>query len=311
VWIRITNSYKQYALLHTVMENSVVQFILIILAVGSLLLPAVTLNPVLSAQGPPSSTTNATVLSGDPSIQNGVQLQNKSVEYTEGSLGYLVYPNSTDKNTTSITGQQQQKLPAVVMIHEWWGLNDNIKEMADELAGEGYVVLAADLYNGEVATDPNRATELSSSVRENPQQAITNLQSAVQYLASLPNVNSSRIASLGWCFGGGQSLQLALNSEQHPLAATVIYYGNLVNDTNELSKIKWPVLGIFGDQDNSIPVDSVRAFGRGLNQTGVTNEIYLYPGVGHAFANPSGDNYAPQETTDAWQKTLTFLDKYL
>jgi carboxymethylenebutenolidase len=293
------------------MENSVVQFILIILAVGSLLLPAITLNPVLSAQGPPSSTTNATVLSGDPSIQNGVQLQNKSVEYTEGSLGYLVYPNSTDKNTTSITGQQQQKLPAVVMIHEWWGLNDNIKEMADELAGEGYVVLAADLYNGEVATDPNRATELSSSVRENPQQAITNLQSAVQYLASLPNVNSSRIASLGWCFGGGQSLQLALNSEQHPLAATVIYYGNLVNDTNELSKIKWPVLGIFGDQDNSIPVDSVRAFGRGLNETGVTNEIYIYPGVGHAFANPSGDNYAPQETTDAWQKTLTFLDKYL
>jgi carboxymethylenebutenolidase len=197
------------------------------------------------------------------------------------------------------------------MIHEWWGVNDNIKEMADELASEGYVVLAADLYNGEVATDPNHARELSSSVRENPQQAITNLQSAVQYLASLPNVNSSRIASLGWCFGGGQSLQLALNSEQHPLAATVIYYGNLVNDTNELSKIKWPVLGIFGDQDNSIPVDSVRAFGRGLNETGVTNEIYIYPGVGHAFANPSGDNYAPQETTDAWQKTLTFLDKYL
>ena len=292
------------------MENSVVQFILIILAVGSLLLPAVTSNPVLSAQGPPSSTTNATVLSGDPSNQNGLQLQNKSAEYTDGSLGYLVYPNSTDKNTTSTTGQQQ-KLPAVVMIHEWWGVNDNIKEMADELASKGYVVLAADLYNGEVATDPNRARELSSSVRENPQQAITNLQSAVQYLASLPNVNSSRIASLGWCFGGGQSLQLALNSEQHPLAATVIYYGNLVNDTNELSKIKWPVLGIFGDQDNSIPVDSVRAFGRGLNETGVTNEIYIYPGVGHAFANPSGDNYAPRETTDAWQKTLTFLDKYL
>jgi carboxymethylenebutenolidase len=268
------------------------------------------MNQVLSAQDTSPSTTNATTLSGDPSIQNGLKLQNRSVEYTEGSLGYLVYPNSTDKNATSIAGQQQ-KLPAVVMIHEWWGLNDNIKEMADELAGEGYVVLGADLYNGEVATDPNRARELSSSVGENPQQAITNLQSAVQYLASLPNVNSSRIAGLGWCFGGGQSLQLALNSEQHPLAATVIYYGNLVNDTSELSKIKWPVLGIFGDQDNSIPVDSVRAFGRGLNETGVTNEIYIYPGVGHAFANPSGDNYAPQETADAWQKTLTFLDKYV
>ena len=292
------------------MESSVLRFILTFLAVGFLFLPAVSMNQVLSAQDTSPSTTNTTALSGDPSIQNGLKLQNKSVEYAKGSLGYLVYPSSTDINATSITGQQQ-KHPAVVMVHEWWGLNDNIKEMADELAGEGYVVLGADLYNGEVATDPNRARELSSSVRENPQQAITNLQSAVQYLASLPNVNGSRIAALGWCFGGGQSLQLALNSEQHPLAATVIYYGNLVNDTSELSKIKWPVLGIFGDQDNSIPVDSVRAFGRGLNETGVTNEIYIYPGVGHAFANPSGDNYAPQETADAWQKTLTFLDKYV
>jgi carboxymethylenebutenolidase len=166
------------------------------------------------------------------------------------------------------------------MIHEWWGLNDHIKDMADELASEGYVVLAADLYNGEVATNPNRARELSSSVRENPEQAISNMQSAVQYLASLPNVNSSRIASLGWCFGGGQSLQLALNSEQNPLAATVIYYGDLVNDTNQLSKINWPVLGIFGDQDQSIPVESVSAFEQTLNETGIINKIYLYPEVG-------------------------------
>jgi carboxymethylenebutenolidase len=166
------------------------------------------------------------------------------------------------------------------MIHEWWGLNDHIKDMADELASEGYVVLAADLYNGKVATNPNRARELSSSVRENPKQAISNMQSAVQYLASLPNVNSSRIASLGWCFGGGQSLQLALNSEQNPLAATVIYYGDLVNDTNQLSKINWPVLGIFGDQDQSIPVESVSAFEQALNETGIINEIYLYQGVG-------------------------------
>ena len=116
---------------------------------------------------------------------------------------------------------------------------------------------------------------------------------------------------MGWCFGGGQSLQLALNSEQNPLAATVIYYGNLVNDTNELSRIKWPVLGIFGDQDQSIPVESVNAFEQAFNETGITNEIYIYPGVGHAFANPSGDNYAPEETVDAWEKTLAFLKKYV
>jgi carboxymethylenebutenolidase len=108
------------------------------------------------------------------------------------------------KFTTVTPEQQQQKLPAVVMIHEWWGINDNIKNMANTLAKEGYVVLAADLYKGEVAIDSNRAQELLQSVRSNQDEAIANLRSAVEYLSSLPNVNTSRIASLGWCFGGGQ-----------------------------------------------------------------------------------------------------------
>ena len=291
------------------MKNLTVKLVWILIVAISIFLPTTTLPNHQGAYAQVSpSTTNATVLSGnDASSQSG--LQNQSISYFDGSSGYLVYPDTN--NETGTSGQEQpQKLPAVVMIHEWWGLNDHIKEMADELAREGYVVLAADLY-GEVAVDPNRARELSSSVRENPELAISNLQSAVQYLASLPNVNSSRIASLGWCFGGGQSLQLALNSEQNPLAATVIYYGNLVNDTNELFRIKWPVLGIFGDQDQSIPVESVNAFEQAFNETGITNEIYIYPGVGHAFANPSGDNYAPAETVDAWEKTLAFLKKYV
>ena len=294
-----------------IMKNSSLKLAWILVVVSSTFLAAVTLNQErVYAQDSPNAT-NATVLSGDDAnFQSG--LQNQSINYFDGSSGYLVYADTT--NATSTSGQQQQqqqKLPAVIMIHEWWGLNDNIKDMADELASEGYVVLAADLYNGEVATTPDKAMQLVGTVRENPEQAISNLQSAVQYLASLPNVNSSRIASLGWCFGGGQSLQLALNSEQNPLAATVIYYGNLVNDTNELSKIKWPVLGIFGDQDQSIPVESVNVFEQALNETGITNEIYIYPGVGHAFANPSGDNYAPAETVDAWEKTLAFLKKYV
>jgi carboxymethylenebutenolidase len=129
---------------------------------------------------------------------------------------------------------------------------------------------------------------------------------------ALENVNASRIGSLGWCFGGGQSLQLALNTEAgYPLAATVIYYGNLVTDAEELAQIQWPVLGIFGDQDESISVADVNRFEQALNSTGVPNEIYVYQGVGHAFANPSGDNYAPVETSDAWQKTLEFLKRNL
>jgi carboxymethylenebutenolidase len=134
------------------------------------------------------------------------------------------------------------------------------------------------------------------------------LQSAVKYVSSLPNVDPSKIASMGWCFGGGQSLQLALNSEDHPLAATIVYYGSpLITDNSNLSKIKWPVLGVFGDQDRGIPVEKVNEFKSTLNELGVPNEIYIYRGVGHAFANPSGANYAPKETQDAWEKTLSFL----
>jgi carboxymethylenebutenolidase len=184
--------------------------------------------------------------------------------------------------------------------------------MANDLAEQGYVVLAADMFNGQVATTPDQAMQLASAVRENPSEAISNLQSAVRYLGSLENVNASRIGSLGWCFGGGQSLQLALNTEaEYPLAATVLYYGSLVTEEEELTKIQWPVLGIFGDQDESIPVADADRFEQALNSTGVPNEIYIYQGVGHAFANPSGDNYSPEETSDAWQKTLAFLKRNL
>jgi carboxymethylenebutenolidase len=224
--------------------------------------------------------------------------ERSSVNYYGNATGYLAYPkNGTD-------------LPAVIMIHEWWGLNQNIKNMAEQLANEGYAVLAVDLYDGEVATESSRASELAGSVRNNPDEAIHNLNAAVEHVASLQTVNSSKIASLGWCFGGGQSLQLALNTER-PLAATVIYYGTLVTNQTELAEITWPVLGIFGAEDQSIPVDTVNQFKAALDANAVTNEIYIYDGVGHAFANPSGGNYAPEETTDAWDKTLAFLRNYV
>ena len=238
----------------------------------------------------------------------GVDLQNKTVNYYDQANGYLVYPSESNENKS---GNNNDTLPAVVMIHENKGLNDHIKNMANLLARNGYVVLAVDLFKGEVTTDRNRSSELTQYIRDNPDIATANLQSAVKYLASLPNVNAEKIASLGWCFGGAQSLQLALNSQDHPLSATIIYYGRLITDNETLAKIKWPVLGIFGDQDSSIPVDTVKAFESALNSNNIPNEIYIFKGVGHAFANPSGDNYAPTETKDAWDKTLSFLDKHL
>ena len=232
--------------------------------------------------------------------------ENKTVTYFGGNTtGYLVYPNQNQSG-------EMVKLPAVVMIHENKGLNDYIKESANLLAKNGYVVLAVDLFNGEVVTNnQERSGELTGAIRENPGIAIENMKAAVNYLRSLDNVEPSKIASLGWCFGGQQSLQLAINSKDDPLAATVIYYGRLTNDSQAISNITSPVLGIFGGKDQSISVDSVMQFQKALNDTGITNEIHVYPNVGHAFANPSNDNYAPTETADAWKKTLDFLNRNL
>ena len=243
--------------------------------------------------------TNITT-SGISNTTEGLQIK-RDVNYFDSSSGYLVYPLAT-------TGK---KLPAVIMIHENKGLNDYIRSMANTLAREGYVVLAVDLFKGQVAQTSQQAQQLTSSARSNPASTISNLQAAVKYVSSLPLVDSSKIASIGWCFGGGQSLQLALHSEQHPLVATILYYGTpLVTDKQQLSKIKWPVLGIFGDKDQANPLPMIDSFKAALDADGITNQIQIYKGLGHAFANPSGANYAPNETVDAWQKTLEFLKKY-
>jgi carboxymethylenebutenolidase len=247
--------------------------------------------------------TNVSNLALSQELKN-VNLLNKTVQYFQDAQGYLVYPVSSNNSNG--------KLPAVIMIHEWWGVNQNIKDMANLLAKQGFVVLAADLYHGKVADNPKQAMELVQIARNNQNNSIANLQGAVKYLSLAPNVDSTKIISLGWCFGGGQSLQLALNSQEHPLAATILYYGTpLVTDKQSLSKIKWPLLGIFGDKDEAIPIGEINQFRTALNQSGITNEIHIYNGVGHAFANPSGDNYAPKETSDAWQNTLSFLKKYV
>lgn len=226
-----------------------------------------------------------------------VQVQGENVAYTEGVKGYLAWPNAAGK------------YPAIVIVHEWWGLNSSIKDMARLLANEGYVVLAVDLYDGKVATTSADAGSYAGAVRNNTAKAVDNMKAAEAYLKALPQVNPQKIAALGWCFGGQQALNFSLASSD--LSATVIYYGTLTDNKDQLKNIKWPVLGIFGEADTSVTVDSVRKFQTAINELGIRNEIYVYPNVGHAFANPSGERYAPAETLDAWDKTLNFLNKNL
>ena len=194
--------------------------------------------------------------------------------------------------------------PALIVIHEWWGLNDWVKEQASKFADEGYVALAVDLYRGKVATTPDLAHELMRGVPDD--RAARDLRSAFDYLASQGNVKKDRIGSIGWCMGGGYSLTVALL--EPTLAADVINYGHLATDTAELKKINAPILGIFGGQDRGIPPEDVKKFGASLDQLGKKVEVKIYPDAGHAFENPNNkQGYRAEDAADAWTRTVAFL----
>jgi carboxymethylenebutenolidase len=198
--------------------------------------------------------------------------------------------------------------PAVIVIHEWWGLNDWVKEQASKLADQGYVALALDLYRGKVATSPDMAHELMRGVPED--RANRDLKAAFDYLASQPNVKKDRIGSIGWCMGGGYSLDVALL--EPALAATVINYGRLATDPAELKKINAPILGNFGGQDRGITPDDVKKFQESMQKLGKKTDLKVYPDAGHAFENPNNkEGYRPEDAKDAWSRTVAFLDSTL
>ena len=194
--------------------------------------------------------------------------------------------------------------PALVVIHEWWGLNDWVKDQTSKLADQGYVSLAVDLYRGRVATTPDMAHEIMRGVPED--RAKRDLHAAVEFLQSQPNVKPDRIGSIGWCMGGGDSLDVAL--QEPTLAAAVINYGHLATDPEALKKIHAPILGLFGAQDHGITPDDVHKFEQSLKQFGKKIYVTIYPDAGHAFENPNNkDGYRAADAADAWQRTLDFL----
>jgi carboxymethylenebutenolidase len=211
--------------------------------------------------------------------------------------GYFVFPSD-----------MVEPLPAVIMIHEWWGLNDNIHAMADRLAGEGYIVLAVDLFGGETATTAVDARKLMLRVVENPQPAYDNIRAAYAFANDI--AGAPRIASLGWCFGGGWSLNTALLFPDD-LDAAVIYYGQVTDDEEQLRPLNVPILGLFGAKDKGIKVASVQAFQTALERLRKPHSIHIYPDADHAFANPSGIAYDASVADDAWQKTVDFLARNL
>jgi len=198
--------------------------------------------------------------------------------------------------------------PGILVIHEWWGLNDWVKEQAAKLADQGYVTLALDLYRGKVATTPDEAHEIMRGVPED--RAKRDLHAAFEFLKSQPNVKKDRIGSIGWCMGGGYSLDVAL--EEPALRADVINYGHLVTEPASVEKINASILGIFGAQDRGIPVDDVKKFESRLKVKGKKVEIVIYPDAGHAFENPNNKaGYRAEDAADAWKRTVDFFSSTL
>ena len=223
----------------------------------------------------------------------------------------LAYGEADDRNLMgylAMPADAAEPLPGLIVIHEWWGLNDNIRAAAERLAGEGYITLAVDLYDGQVAATPAEAQVLMGELMANQEAGLNNLRQAHDYLKQY--ALSPSVAAIGWCLGGGWTLQgaLALGEE---LDAAVIYYGRVVTDEAALGALRAPLLGLFAGQDRAIKVADVEDFRSTLEQLGKDATIHVYPGADHAFANPSGGNYNAIAAEDAWDRTIEFLRTHL
>ncbi|MCL4509759.1 MAG: dienelactone hydrolase family protein [Bacteroidetes bacterium] len=233
------------------------------------------------------------------SLANAAGIRTMIVRYPSGSdtvSAYLAMPSSGGKH------------PALIVIHEWWGLTDWIRENAREFARKGYVALAIDLYRGGLTSNPQEAYKLMMSVPK--ERAVTDLKSAFGYLSTMDNVNSSQIGVIGWCMGGSYSFQAAVNLPK--LAACVIDYGKVDASKSSVDKIGCPVLCNFAEKDKTYTPDMAKEFTSAMKANGKQVELHIYPGVDHAFMNPNNTfGYNEAQSEIAWKNIYAFLDKHL
>ncbi|HWO72764.1 MAG TPA: dienelactone hydrolase family protein [Dehalococcoidia bacterium] len=195
--------------------------------------------------------------------------------------------------------------PAVIVIQEWWGLNDNIKGIADRFAGEGFLALAPDLYHGRVTSEPDEAQKLMMAMKMD--EAARDMAGAYDYLLGHAAC-AGKVGSVGFCLGGGLSLYI---STLKPVDATVIYYGVLPGVQPDLSRVKGPVLGHYAENDSWASPDAARALENELRSLGKQVEFHIYPGTGHAFFNDTGSAYDPEAARLSWTRTVDFFKRNL
>jgi carboxymethylenebutenolidase len=232
-------------------------------------------------------------------LRGAAGTKTETVSYKSGDEtvnAYLALPDGAGKH------------PAIIVIHEWWGLNDWVKEQAQKYAAQGYVALAVDLYRGKVAGNPDEAHILMRGLPDD--RGMRDLEAAFAYLSSRADVDAAKIGSIGWCMGGSWSIKLAV--DQPKLAACVVNYGWLPSDPSLVAKIKAPVQGNFGADDQGIPAKDAKAFETAMKADGKITDIKIYDGAGHAFQNPNNkQGYRPEATADASQRISGFFQKYL
>jgi carboxymethylenebutenolidase len=225
---------------------------------------------------------------------------NQPVTYGEAS-GFLAVPSGGP------SGGDARKA-ALIVIQEWWGVDDWIKEQNARFASKGYVALAPDLYRGRKATSPEEAHELMRGMPED--RALADLEAAVDYLAARPDVDPNRIGVIGWCMGGGYALKLAAADPR--VKATVVNYGSVLTDTAAITRINSQILGNFGGADRGIPAGDVKTFGANLTKYGKLGDIKIYDGAGHAFMNPHNkQGYDAAAAEDAWGRIDRFFERLL
>jgi carboxymethylenebutenolidase len=228
-------------------------------------------------------------------------LMGVDLQYLEGdtlTTGYLAVPEG------------EGPFPALIIVHEWNGLVDRVRQVADNFAAEGYVTLAADMYQGRTGSSSEENIALMTEVKETPDGMIANLNAAVAYLKGRDDV-TGRVGAMGWCFGGGVALSFGLDGDDHE--ATAIFYGRLVDDPERLAHMDHEVYGTFAELDTGIPTAEVEAFEAALRAAGVENDLHIYDAVNHGFwlRVDGAPEVRTEAALDAWQRLKAYLDRTL
>ena len=224
------------------------------------------------------------------------------------TLAYAEVDNQVVKGHFAFPEDMIDALPAIILIHEWWGLNNEVRALADRIAAEGFVVLAVDLYGGRIADSPVNARKLMLKVVESPDFAIQNIRQACNWV--LTTAGAKRVAVIGHGFGGGWSLNAAMDLPD-TLDAAVIFYGQVSGNEEALKPVNASILGFFGGADNAIPAETVASFELALQNLGKTHEIEIYPGVKGGFASEGNQHYDANLAKSSWRKMLDFLQQEL